>query len=161
MAGASTNIVPWRESSNAKLGVKEGWQAPHTAWGQPELASAWTSDGVHGVPRERPVAQGTRMFLTEDEYKERAAREEQTRQNAYNASSANTGGRDRALRGQTTFRLASLIVSPANGEYRQSRRLANPGARRAIAGASGKDRSTRSKTSHSTTAASHASSSDP
>ena len=98
-----------------QLGVKAGWQAPRTSWGHPDVAGAWTSDGVHGVPRERPVAQGTRMFLTGDEYQERAAREEQTRQNAYNASGANTGGRDRALRGQTTFRLTSLIVSPANG----------------------------------------------
>jgi hypothetical protein len=97
------------------LGVRDGWQAPRTAWGHPELAGAWTSDGVHGVPRERPAAQGNRAFVTEEEYKERAAREAQTRQNAYNASGANTGGRDRALRGQVTFRLTSLIVSPANG----------------------------------------------
>jgi hypothetical protein len=98
-----------------QIGVKEGWQAPRTAWGHPDLAGAWTSDSVHGVPRERPTAQGTRMFVTEDEYKDRVAREEKTRQAAYNAAGANTGGRDRALRGETTFRLTSLIVSPANG----------------------------------------------
>jgi hypothetical protein len=98
-----------------QIGVKDGWQAPRTAWGHPDLTGAWTSDSVHGVPRERPVAQGTRMFVTEDEYAARVKREEQTRQSAYNASGANTGGRDRALRGQTTFRLTSLIVSPANG----------------------------------------------
>ncbi len=51
------------------LGVKSGWRAPRTAWGHPDLTGAWTSDGVHGVPRERPVAQGARMFLTEDEYR--------------------------------------------------------------------------------------------
>ena len=98
-----------------QIGVKDGWQAPRTTWGHPDLTGAWTSDSVHGVPRERPTAQGTRMFVTEDEYADRVKREEQTRQNAYNASGANTGGRDRALRGQTTFRLTSLIVSPANG----------------------------------------------
>jgi hypothetical protein len=97
------------------LGVRADWRAPRTAWGHPELAGAWTSDSVHGVPRERPQAQGTRMFLTDDEYKERAAREEQTRQNAYAASGAGTAGRDRAWRGQVTFRLTSQIVSPANG----------------------------------------------
>jgi hypothetical protein len=98
-----------------QIGVKDGWQAPRTAWGHPDLTGAWTSDSVHGVPRERPVALGNRLFVTEDEYKDRVAREEKTRQSAYNASGANTGGRDRALRGQTTFRLTSLIVSPANG----------------------------------------------
>ncbi len=98
-----------------QIGVKDGWQPPRTAWGHPELAGAWTSDSVHGVPRERPAAQGTRMFVTDEEYRDRVAREEKTRQSAYNASGAGTGGRDRALRGQTTFRLTSLIVSPANG----------------------------------------------
>jgi hypothetical protein len=98
-----------------QIGVKDGWQAPRTAWGHPDLTGAWTSDSVHGVPRERPVAQGTRMFVTEEEYADRVKREEQTRRSAYNASGANTGGRDRALRGQTTFRLTSLIVSPADG----------------------------------------------
>ena len=98
-----------------QIGVKDGWQPPRTAWGHPELAGAWTSDSVHGVPRERPAAQGTRLFVTDEEYRDRVAREEKTRQSAYNASGAGTGGRDRALRGQTTFRLTSLIVSPANG----------------------------------------------
>jgi hypothetical protein len=98
-----------------QIGVKDGWQAPRTGWGHPDLTGNWTSDSVHGVPRERPAAQGNRMFVTDDEYTDRVKREEQTRQSAYNASGANTGGRDRALRGQTTFRLTSLIVSPANG----------------------------------------------
>src|SRR5262245_32646334 len=91
-----------------QIGVTEGWQAPRTAWAPPDLTGAWTSDSVHGIPRERPVAQGNRIFQTEEEYKERAAREEQTRQSAYNASGANTGGRDRALRGHVTYRLTSL-----------------------------------------------------
>jgi hypothetical protein len=68
------------------------------------------------------------MFQTDQEYKERVAREAQTLQNAINASGAGTGGRDRALRGETTFRLTSLMVSPANGRvppitpYGESRR---------------------------------------
>src|SRR5688572_25336555 len=37
-----------------QIGVKDGWRAPRTAWGHPDLTGAWTSDGVHGIPRERP-----------------------------------------------------------------------------------------------------------
>ena len=114
-AGASKNTAPSPEVIQRQIGVKDGWQPPRTAWGHPNLTGAWTSDSVHGIPRERPVAQGNRVFVTEDEYTERVAREEKTRQSAYNASGAGTGGRDRALRGDTTFRLTSLIVSPANG----------------------------------------------
>jgi hypothetical protein len=111
-----------------QIGVKDGWQTPRTAWGHPDLAGAWTSDSVHGVPRERPQELGNRLFVSEQEYTERVAREEQTRQNAYKAAGAQTGGRDRALRGERTFRLTSLIVSPANGRippittYGESRR---------------------------------------
>src|SRR5262245_1992962 len=113
-----------------QIGVTAGWQAPRTSWGHPDLTGAWTSDSVHGIPRERPVAQGNRMFQTEEEYKERVPREEHTRQSAYNASGANTGGRDRALRGHVTYRLTSLIVSPADGRippvtpFAESRRAA-------------------------------------
>ena len=110
------------------LGIKGNWAPPRTPWGHPDLSGEWTSDGIHGVPRERPVEQGTRMFLTDEEYRARVVREEQTRQAAYNASGANTGGRDRSWRGQATFRLTSQIVSPANGRlpaitpYGESRR---------------------------------------
>jgi hypothetical protein len=47
-----------------QIGVKDGWQAPRTAWGHPDLAGAWTSDSVHGVPRERPQELGNRLFVS-------------------------------------------------------------------------------------------------
>jgi hypothetical protein len=160
MAGASTNIVPWRESSNAKLGMKEGGRrrtrrganrslpAPGRAMACTVAARAARRSGHPDVP-DRGRVQGASGARRADA-PERLQRVERQHRRA----------RSRVARPDDVY-LASLIVSTANGEYRQSRRLANPGARRAIAGASGKDRSTRSKTSHSTTAASHASSSDP
>jgi hypothetical protein len=100
----------------AQMGVAKSWTPPRTSWGQPDLQGSWTSDSVHGVPRERPEQFAGRAFLTDAEYAERVAREEKTRQNALAASSPNTSGRDRAWRGDTTFRMTSLIVDPSDGK---------------------------------------------
>jgi len=91
------------------------WQPPRTPWGHPSLEGFWTSDSVHGVPRDRPARFGHRMFLTDAELAERAAAEEQTRINAFNASGAQTSGRDRLWRGSITFPLTSLVVDPPDG----------------------------------------------
>src|SRR5688500_13078740 len=80
----------------SQIGVAENWTPPRTPWGEPDLQGSWTSDSVHGVPRERPEHFGTRAFLNDAEYAERVGREEKTRQSAFNASSPNTNGRDRA-----------------------------------------------------------------
>jgi hypothetical protein len=48
------------------------WTPPKTAWGDPDLQGAWTSDDSIGVPFERPKRYGKRKLLTEEEYAERA-----------------------------------------------------------------------------------------
>src|SRR5687767_2534610 len=98
-----------------QIGVSADWQAPRTAWGHPDLEGAWTSDSARGIPRERPAQIGTRLFLTADEYAQRVKADERTLQQAYNATGAQTGGRDGAWRGNVTFRMSSQIVDPANG----------------------------------------------
>src|SRR5262249_16817239 len=100
----------------AQISVAKDWKPPRTPWGQPDLQGNWTSDSVHGVQRERPEQFAGRAFLTDQEYAERAAREEKTRQAAFTASSPNTNGRDRAWRGNTTCRMTSLIVDPSDGK---------------------------------------------
>jgi hypothetical protein len=99
----------------AQIGVPKDWTPPRTPWGQPDLQGSWTSDSVHGVPRERPEQFAGRAFLTDSEFADRVKREEQTRQNAATASSPNTNGRDRIWRGNVTFNMTSLIVDPADG----------------------------------------------
>ncbi len=116
--GAAWTLAQHREMARhvaAHIEVDRSWTLPRTAWGHPDFEGAWTSDGVHGVPRERPVELGTRTYLSDQELAERAAREAQTRENAFNASGAQTAGRDRAWRGSITFPFTSLVVSPANG----------------------------------------------
>ena len=97
------------------IGVPASWKTPRTSWGDPDLQGQWTSDSVHGVPRERSEQFAGRAFLTDAEYAERVKREAQTRSSAENASSPNTNGRDRAWRGNVTFRMTSMIMDPPDG----------------------------------------------
>jgi hypothetical protein len=94
------------------LGVAATWTPRRTAWGHPDFEGSWTSDAVHGVPRDRPAQFGHRMFLNDAEYADRVTRESKTREDALTASGAGTAGRDRAWRGDVTFRLTSLVVDP-------------------------------------------------
>jgi hypothetical protein len=63
--------------------------ASKTPWGDPDLQGTWTSDDTWGVPMERPVSFGDRLYLTEDELKERAKRVEQSKQRIENPSDEN------------------------------------------------------------------------
>ena len=120
------------------LKVPASWRSPRNDWGHPNLEGVWTSDSVHGVPRDRQARFGDRMFLNEAELAERTAAEEQTRVNAINASGAQTAGRDRAWRGNITFPLTSLIVDPPNGRTpavtRPRRETARPSRSRKLRG---------------------------
>ena len=97
------------------IGVPVTYEPKRTAWGHPDFEGAWTSDAVHGVPRDRPAQFGTRMFLTDAEFAEREAREAKTREDALAAGGVGTAGRDRMWRGNLTFRLTSLTVDPPDG----------------------------------------------
>ena len=74
------------------IGVPATYQPRRTAWGHPDFEGAWTSDAVHGVPRDRPAQFGTRMFLTDAEFAEREAREAKTREEAHAAFGVGTAG---------------------------------------------------------------------
>src|SRR5687768_17487336 len=44
---------------------------PKTAWGDPDLEGVWPSTAMVGVPLERPKQFGTRLMLTDAEFKQR------------------------------------------------------------------------------------------
>src|SRR3954467_7492559 len=44
---------------------------PKTAWGDPDLQGIWPSTAMVGVPFERPPQFGTRLYLTDEEFKQR------------------------------------------------------------------------------------------
>src|ERR1700722_13258565 len=69
------------------------WTPTKTPWGHPDLQGTWTSDSARGIPRERPEQFAGRTELTDAEYAERLARDEQTIKSALAASGAPTRGR--------------------------------------------------------------------
>jgi hypothetical protein len=52
--------------------AKKTWTPPKTSWGDPDLQGVFSSDELIGVPFERPAKFGTRKYLTEEEFAERA-----------------------------------------------------------------------------------------
>src|SRR5580698_5232504 len=60
-----------------------------TPWGDPDLQGTWTSDDTWGVPMERPVSYGDRLYLTEDELKAREKAVEASKQRIENPSDEN------------------------------------------------------------------------
>lgn len=57
-----------------------------TPWGDPDLQGTWTSDDTWGVPMERPKQYGDRLYLTEDELKDREKRVEASEKRIVNPS---------------------------------------------------------------------------
>jgi hypothetical protein len=86
------------------------WQAPRTSWGHPSLEGVWSTDDMRSVPLNRPEQFGQRQSLTDEEFRERATRDESGRDAAAN--------RETFLRnewGVRTFGYTSLVIDPPNG----------------------------------------------
>ena len=94
-----------------------------TPWGDPDLAGAWTSDDMRGVPRERAADLGTRRYLNDEEFGKRLTADTQGRDRE-----ANRSGGFRNDTGTRTFRQTSLVIDPPDGRipaftpYAESRR---------------------------------------
>ena len=55
------------------LGYVNGYKAPRTPWGDPDLQGIWNGNDLQGVPTTRAATVGTRMILTDDEHRQRVA----------------------------------------------------------------------------------------
>src|SRR5512143_1584798 len=73
-------VMPTPASAQAKGSADAGaaarvnphWKAPRNVWGQPDLEGIWTTDDMRGVPMSRPAQFGTRAYLTDEEFAQRA-----------------------------------------------------------------------------------------
>jgi hypothetical protein len=86
------------------------WKAPRTSWGHPSFEGVWSTDDMRSVGTNRPEQFGTRETLTAEEFRQRASRDEGSKDLAAN--------RETFLRnewGIRTFGYSSLVVDPPNG----------------------------------------------
>jgi hypothetical protein len=97
------------EASAARL-TNPHWKAPRTAWGHPDLEGIWTTDDMRGVPMSRPQQFGTRMYMTDEEFADRARQ----RNNARDVDNARTGT-FRNEEGTRSFGYTSMVIDPPDG----------------------------------------------
>jgi hypothetical protein len=86
------------------------WTAPKTSWGHPSLQGTWSTDDMRGIPVDRPEALGTQESLSEEQFIERAKR-----QQAGSDHAANVQTFHRVAYGSRVFGFSSLVVDPPNG----------------------------------------------
>jgi hypothetical protein len=86
------------------------WTAPKTSWGHPSLQGTWATDDMRAIPFDRAEQLGTQEFLSEQQFVERAKR-----QQAGSDHSANVETFHRVTWGTRSFGFSSLVVDPPNG----------------------------------------------
>jgi len=86
------------------------WKAPRNAFGQPDLEGIWTTDDMRGVPTSRPPQFGTRAYMTDEEFANRA----KARATARDVDNARTGT-FRNEEGTRAFSYTSMVIEPADG----------------------------------------------
>jgi hypothetical protein len=112
----------------------KNWSLVKTPWGDPDLQGTWTSDDTWGVPMERPVSYGDRLYLTEDELKTREKAVEQSKQRIENPSDENHSPAKRQLeaaaKGETAPPAAGAFgrgvdAAPVPGQFGEYARRAS------------------------------------
>ena len=86
------------------------WKTPRNAWGQPDLEGIWTTDDMRGVPMSRPQQYGTNVYLTDEQFAQRAKQ----RGTARDVDNARTGT-FRNEEGSRDFSYTSMVIEPADG----------------------------------------------
>jgi hypothetical protein len=86
------------------------WTAPKTSWGHPSLQGTWSTDDMRGIPADRPEAFGTQELLSDEQFIERAKRQQAGSEHAENVQTFH-----RVAYGSRVFGFSSLVVDPPNG----------------------------------------------
>ena len=86
-----------------------------TAWGDPDLRGTWPTDSLGGLAFQRTPAQGTRVYLTDEEFAQREASMQRSREAATAETNANKLGMGNWVEMTGAGRRTSLLVEPADG----------------------------------------------
>ena len=113
IVGAVAPVAGQAPAAAAKAPAKsaaKAWTAPRMPWGDPDVSGTWSTDDLRGVPTQRPDQFAGRSELSDEEFAERVAANNQTR-----TRELNRVGAFRNDVGTRTFRQTSLVVEPADG----------------------------------------------
>jgi len=108
--------------SKAAVPAAKTWTPPRTPWGDPDLQGIYTSDDLMDTPIERPAEFGSRLYFTEEELAQAAAKlDRQAKadlQEFVNPNARVTTGPpgNWGERARRPPRQTSLIVDPPNGK---------------------------------------------
>jgi hypothetical protein len=92
-----------------------GWAAPRTPWGDPDLRGIWPLDQVGRTPTERPVALGTKAYLSDEEYRAALDQADHTAAAYAREDEADKIGSGHWFEWGRPLKQTSLIMEPANG----------------------------------------------
>jgi hypothetical protein len=95
--------------------VPHDYKPRRTPWGDPDLRGMWPLDLTAGVPLQRPVAQGDRVWLNDEEWVQRQKQVEQGRSAAEREEKAGKLGMGHWVEMMGAGRRTSLLVDPRNG----------------------------------------------
>ena len=98
-------------------GSDSSWEHPRTPWGDPDLRGTWPIGHLIGTPFQRPEEMGTREFLTEEEYAERAERVQARNTRYEEEQESNSIGMGHWAEATSMTRLTSLLVHPEDGRF--------------------------------------------
>lgn len=99
------------------------WRVPRLSWGDPNLEGTFTSRDMSGIPMVRPKEDGTRRYLTAEEFRQRVAASgggfsvsfrKATLPEAENR--LQLAGPDASETGTRIFGYSSYIIDPDNGQ---------------------------------------------
>ena len=86
-----------------------------TSWGDPDFRGTWPIDSLGGLPLQRTVEQGNRVFLNDEEYSKREAAMEKSRNAAAKETNSNKLGMGNWVEMTGAGRRTSLLIDPPNG----------------------------------------------
>jgi hypothetical protein len=121
---AAASVVPAQDEAKLRAEhpelyvlppVSKAYQPKKTPWGDPDLRGMWPIDSIGGLPLQRPIAMGDRVFLSEDELKARETQMERLREAPAKETKAGKLGMGNWVEETGAGRQTSMVVEPKNG----------------------------------------------